>query len=193
MAMCGRGDPIVMDSWASACEERRLSSALVAEQCNTVAQQSHMHQCPISLRPDAQVPVRRKLFAATPPFREVLAVEGAACQLPLDEMPSGLQGPPSSCPGHKPAVISTAAPRQVTLGTGEVKAAWVAAGSEHSVAGLRDGSVFTWGWGEHGQLGRGSTTNCWHPQTGAGLRCNPWCSVGIMWCGFHHRCWYSVT
>ena len=61
MAMSGRGDPIVTDSWASACKERRLSSAIVAEQCN-VAQQSHMHQCPISLRPYAQVPVMRKLL-----------------------------------------------------------------------------------------------------------------------------------
>jgi hypothetical protein len=31
----------------------------------------------------------------------------------------------------------------------------VAAGSEHSVAVLCDGGVWCWGWGEHGQLGRG--------------------------------------
>ncbi|KAI5066045.1 hypothetical protein GOP47_0018669 [Adiantum capillus-veneris] len=36
---------------------------------------------------------------------------------------------------------------------------WVAAGSEHSAAVLKDGSVVTWGWGEHGQLGLGNTTD----------------------------------
>ncbi len=40
----------------------------------------------------------------------------------------------------------------------------VAAGSEHSVAALADGSVWCWGWGEHGQLGLGSTCDCSAPR-----------------------------
>eukprot|EP00877_Chromochloris_zofingiensis_P013678 jgi/Chrzof1/8564/Cz03g15240.t1 len=35
----------------------------------------------------------------------------------------------------------------------------VAAGAEHSAAVLCDGSVWCWGWGEHGQLGSGDTAN----------------------------------
>lgn len=40
----------------------------------------------------------------------------------------------------------------------------VAAGAEHCAAVLGDGSLYTWGWGEHGQLGKGSTANAQHPQ-----------------------------
>jgi alpha-tubulin suppressor-like RCC1 family protein len=39
-------------------------------------------------------------------------------------------------------------------------ASCIAAGAEHSAAVLKcDGSVWTWGWGEHGQLGSGSTAD----------------------------------
>ncbi|MCO5575770.1 hypothetical protein L7F22_029574 [Adiantum nelumboides] len=40
-----------------------------------------------------------------------------------------------------------------------VSVRWIAAGSEHSAAVLNDGSIVTWGWGEHGQLGLGTTTD----------------------------------
>ncbi|MCO5558435.1 hypothetical protein L7F22_012018 [Adiantum nelumboides] len=40
-----------------------------------------------------------------------------------------------------------------------VSVRWIAAGSEHSAAVLSDGSIVTWGWGEHGQLGLGTTTD----------------------------------
>eukprot|EP00963_Diacronema_lutheri_P004995 scaffold363_cov331-Pavlova_lutheri.AAC.116 len=39
----------------------------------------------------------------------------------------------------------------------------VAAGSEHSMALSGDGTVFTWGWGEHGQLGLGHTRDSSKP------------------------------
>ncbi|KAG2450694.1 hypothetical protein HYH02_004533 [Chlamydomonas schloesseri] len=43
-------------------------------------------------------------------------------------------------------------------------AACVAAGSEHCAAVVVDGSVFTWGWGEHGMLGTGDMHSRWQPQ-----------------------------
>lgn len=35
----------------------------------------------------------------------------------------------------------------------------IAAGSEHSATVTDDGQVCTWGWGEHGQLGLGDTSD----------------------------------
>ena len=35
----------------------------------------------------------------------------------------------------------------------------ISAGAEHSVAVTSHGGVFAWGWGEHGQLGLGTTLN----------------------------------
>lgn len=39
----------------------------------------------------------------------------------------------------------------------------VATGSEHTVALSENGTVFTWGWGEHGQLGLGHTLDTFKP------------------------------
>ncbi|EEF42206.1 protein with unknown function [Ricinus communis] len=43
----------------------------------------------------------------------------------------------------------------------------IAAGSEHSalLTGKMDGTIKTWGWGEHGQLGLGSTKDQTNPQS----------------------------
>ncbi|CAI9092739.1 OLC1v1028064C1 [Oldenlandia corymbosa var. corymbosa] len=60
----------------------------------------------------------------------------------------------------------------------------IAAGAEHSALIIDDGSVMTWGWGEHGQLGLGDTTN----QTGPHAVCfnrtfNPQHLVPRVFCG----------
>ncbi|GMI70698.1 SENSITIVE TO ABA 1 [Hibiscus trionum] len=41
----------------------------------------------------------------------------------------------------------------------------IAAGAEHSAVVTEDGAIKTWGWGEHGQLGLGSTSDESSPQT----------------------------
>lgn len=46
----------------------------------------------------------------------------------------------------------------------ESRVSWVAAGAEHSSVALDDGTVLTWGWGEHGQLGLGTTRDQSLPQ-----------------------------
>ncbi|PWA89908.1 regulator of chromosome condensation (RCC1) family protein [Artemisia annua] len=45
-----------------------------------------------------------------------------------------------------------------------IKAVGVASGSEHSVLTTENGVVMTWGWGEHGQLGLGDTSDQTSPQ-----------------------------
>lgn len=45
-----------------------------------------------------------------------------------------------------------------------VKILQVAAGAEHSAVVKDDGAIMTWGWGEHGQLGLGSTCDQTMPQ-----------------------------
>lgn len=44
------------------------------------------------------------------------------------------------------------------------KVGFISTGSEHSVALLEIGEIFTWGWGEHGQTGNGSTEDQFLPQ-----------------------------
>ncbi|XP_057827014.2 ultraviolet-B receptor UVR8 isoform X2 [Cryptomeria japonica] len=48
---------------------------------------------------------------------------------------------------------------------GETKIKQIAAGAEHSAIILENEVVMTWGWGEHGQLGLGSTCDYQCPQT----------------------------
>ncbi|WCJ21785.1 Regulator of chromosome condensation (RCC1) family protein [Euphorbia peplus] len=45
-----------------------------------------------------------------------------------------------------------------------VKVVEIAAGSEHSALLTVDGAIMTWGWGEHGQLGLGNTSDHTYPQ-----------------------------
>lgn len=45
----------------------------------------------------------------------------------------------------------------------------IAAGEDHNVALGRDGTVWTWGWNNAGQLGDGSTTDSWTPVQVSGL------------------------
>eukprot|EP00249_Psilotum_nudum_P015642 c25443_g1_i2 orf=363-1670(-) len=40
-----------------------------------------------------------------------------------------------------------------------MKVTWVAAGAEHSMVVLDDGVIMAWGWGEHGQLGLGTSND----------------------------------
>ena len=35
----------------------------------------------------------------------------------------------------------------------------ISCGSEHSMAVTSGGDLYSWGWGEHGNLGHGTTTN----------------------------------
>ncbi|XWS34946.1 hypothetical protein CRYUN_Cryun21dG0081000 [Craigia yunnanensis] len=46
-----------------------------------------------------------------------------------------------------------------------MKIVQIAAGAEHSAVVTEDGVIKTWGWGEHGQLGLGSTCDQSSPQT----------------------------
>ena len=45
----------------------------------------------------------------------------------------------------------------------------LAAGCEHSLAVAADGTVWAWGWNDHGQLGDGTTTDRWTPVQVQGL------------------------
>jgi protein ATS1 len=56
--------------------------------------------------------------------------------------------------------------RVCTLGTAEaaVNTHMLAAGSEHVVALTQDGSVWAWGWNEHGNLGDGTTNDGLEPK-----------------------------
>ena len=40
----------------------------------------------------------------------------------------------------------------------------IACGSEHSMALTSRGDLFTWGWGEHGNLGHGTKANEYYPR-----------------------------
>ncbi|XVF84812.1 hypothetical protein PTKIN_Ptkin17bG0069500 [Pterospermum kingtungense] len=51
------------------------------------------------------------------------------------------------------------------LGLDGMKIVDIAAGAEHSAVVTEDGVIKTWGWGEHGQLGLGSTCDQSSPQT----------------------------
>ena len=57
----------------------------------------------------------------------------------------------------------------------------IAAGSEHSLAVGRDGGVFAWGWGEHGQLGVGDQNDVCCVVRVKGLPPMRGCAAG---CGF---------
>ncbi|KAK8480404.1 hypothetical protein V6N13_090347 [Hibiscus sabdariffa] len=46
-----------------------------------------------------------------------------------------------------------------------MKVAEIAAGAEHSAVVTEEGAIKTWGWGEHGQLGLGSTSDESSPRT----------------------------
>ncbi|CAL1413792.1 unnamed protein product [Linum trigynum] len=58
----------------------------------------------------------------------------------------------NTAPNHLPGT------ERVRIPNG-VKVRQIAAGSEHSALLRVDGEVMTWGWGEHGQLGLGSTSD----------------------------------
>ncbi|KAJ1285675.1 hypothetical protein BS78_03G295300 [Paspalum vaginatum] len=57
----------------------------------------------------------------------------------------------------------------------------IASGTEHSALVTGKGSVFTWGWGEHGQLGLGDTSDHASPQR-VDIRDNAPGSLGV-YCG----------
>ena len=64
-------------------------------------------------------------------------------------------------PPDSPAIL--AEPTQLSSTGLNTQTICIAAGSEHSAAVTADGSVYTWGWGEHGQLGVGDELNLWQP------------------------------
>lgn len=49
-------------------------------------------------------------------------------------------------------------------GLNGIKVTGIASGAEHSVLTTENGVVMTWGWGEHGQLGLGTTSDHTSPQ-----------------------------
>ncbi|KAG8663251.1 ultraviolet-B receptor UVR8 isoform X2 [Manihot esculenta] len=60
---------------------------------------------------------------------------------------------------------STCAALNRVSGLDETEVVDIAAGAEHSALLTVDGAIKTWGWGEHGQLGLGSTSDQTSPQT----------------------------
>ena len=68
---------------------------------------------------------------------------------------------------RKPSLIGTAGvfkvkfPLFASPGEHVIK---IACGAEHSVAVTSSGCLFTWGWGEHGNLGHGVRSNEWTPR-----------------------------
>ncbi|CAL9187518.1 unnamed protein product [Musa hybrid cultivar] len=64
----------------------------------------------------------------------------------------------------------------------------IAAGAEHSALVTEKGSVMTWGWGEHGQLGLGDTSDQTRPQE-VKLDCNG----SFLWTQFAVYCGSGFT
>ena len=62
----------------------------------------------------------------------------------------------SQC-GHSADQLTTVIrqPYPIDLGSGENPVIGIAAGARHSVAILKNGEVFSWGWNKYGQLGLG--------------------------------------
>ncbi|KAJ9172144.1 hypothetical protein P3X46_015420 [Hevea brasiliensis] len=60
---------------------------------------------------------------------------------------------------------STHAVLNSVSGLDGTKVVEIAAGAEHSALLTVDGAIKTWGWGEHGQLGLGNTSDQINPQT----------------------------
>ncbi|KAL5710488.1 HECT-type E3 ubiquitin transferase [Ranunculus cassubicifolius] len=72
-------------------------------------------------------------------------------------------------------------------GLDNVKVVDIAAGSEHSALVTENGTIMTWGWGEHGQLGLGNEEDQTTPQivslgvdhSNTGTRFNIYCGSGF--------------
>ncbi len=68
----------------------------------------------------------------------------------------------------------------------------ISAGFHHNLAVRPDGTVAAWGWNVTGQLGDGTTTDRWRPQSVSGSRaslrwpagrCTAWPWAGTAGCG----------
>ena len=66
----------------------------------------------------------------------------------------------SQC-GHSSDQLSTVIrePYPVDLGSGENPVSKIGAGARHSVAILKNGEVYSWGWNKYGQLGHGDNAD----------------------------------
>ncbi|XP_042049072.1 ultraviolet-B receptor UVR8 isoform X1 [Salvia splendens] len=73
---------------------------------------------------------------------------------------------------------------RIIPGLANVKVVQIAAGAEHSAFITDNGSIMTWGWGEHGQLGLGDTNDQTAPQV-VGLDRKSACGDAIprVYCG----------
>ncbi|KAJ6844641.1 ultraviolet-B receptor UVR8 isoform X2 [Iris pallida] len=93
-----------------------------------------------------------------------------------------VEGQPSISPVQYTSEVASTLER-VPCNFGE-KAVCIAAGAEHSALVTEEGKVFTWGWGEHGQLGLGNTDDQISPQiVNIGYR-RPICDAQIrVYCG----------
>ena len=63
------------------------------------------------------------------------------------------------------------------------KVVQIACGSEHSMAVTSGGDLYSWGWGEHGNLGHGSNTNQMVPTRVVEFGANSGCYVRDIRCG----------
>ncbi|CAN0925853.1 Ultraviolet-B receptor UVR8 [Linum grandiflorum] len=59
----------------------------------------------------------------------------------------------------------------------------IAAGSEHSALVTDGGAIMTWGWGEHGQLGLGSTTDETNPHPVRNIQIDKEATISRVYCG----------
>ncbi|PKA60983.1 Ultraviolet-B receptor UVR8 [Apostasia shenzhenica] len=66
-------------------------------------------------------------------------------------------------PVHRAEALSTPSVQAVTS-PGDERVVGIAAGAEHSAIVTESGTIMTWGWGEHGQLGLGGTDDQICPQ-----------------------------
>ncbi|XP_047961167.1 ultraviolet-B receptor UVR8 isoform X2 [Salvia hispanica] len=73
---------------------------------------------------------------------------------------------------------------RIIPGPANVKVVQIAAGAEHSAFITDNGSIMTWGWGEHGQLGLGDTNDQTAPQVvGLGRKSTCGNAIPRVYCG----------
>eukprot|EP00878_Enallax_costatus_P022755 GHUV01024161.1.p1 GENE.GHUV01024161.1~~GHUV01024161.1.p1 ORF type:complete len:385 (+),score=105.74 GHUV01024161.1:557-1711(+) len=116
-------------------------------------------------------------------WRHMLALDSAGRVWTAGDNSLGQLGTPSNVQSPQPVVQSDPGPQSssselhcVLLPAAVVS---IAAGAEHCAVVLQDGSVYTWGWSEHGQCGTGSTADAAGPQQVASAG---WQAAGVA-CG----------
>ncbi|XP_031253249.1 ultraviolet-B receptor UVR8-like [Pistacia vera] len=70
-----------------------------------------------------------------------------------------LSDPEKMSPAKPLSENSNEAALEKVSGLDDAKVVQIAAGAEHSALVTDNGIIMTWGWGEHGQLGLGNTSD----------------------------------